>query len=516
MANENGFLLEVERWAQTTPDALAYRADDATMTYAELWTMSDAVACALRERSGDREPVVVLGHKGPLMIVGFLGCLKSGHAFVPVDVEMPASRLADIASQLGEPLLLTAVELPCALRELTCEDRVVDAREVARLPFDRASVPDRSCWVSGEETHYLIFTSGSTGRPKGIEVSADNVANFMRWLRTFPVVSDGARVFLDQPPYSFDLSQYEVVGALSTGGCLHAVSREKTEDARMLFEDLRASGVQVWVSTPSFADLCLADPSFEQALLSDVRMFLFCGETLHHATAEDLVRRFPQALVVNTYGPTESTVAVTYAEIGPAELADEAPLPVGRPRPGTELRIVNPETGAPCEPGRSGEIVIVGDTVAKGYYRNPDKTAEAFSWSLRSDGRKMRAYRTGDLGRLDKEGVLHCEGRFDALVKVNGFRIELEDVERNIVSLPQVKQAVVVPVLRRGRVSHLKACVVLDASAAALDAFDARQEIRRGLAELVPAYMVPRTVKLFDELPLTCNGKLDRKALVEA
>ena len=237
---------------------------------------------------------------------------------------------------------------------------------------------------------------------------------------------------------------------------------------------------------------------------------------MHHATAEDLVRRFPQALVVNTYGPTESTVAVTYAEIGPAELADEAPLPVGRPRPGTELRIVNPETGAPCEPGRSGEIVIVGDTVAKGYYRNPDKTAEAFSWSLRSDGRKMRAYRTGDLGRLDKEGVLHCEGRFDALVKVNGFRIELEDVERNIVSLPQVKQAVVVPVLRRGRVSHLKACVVLDASAAALDAFDARQEIRRGLAELVPAYMVPRTVKLFDELPLTCNGKLDRKALAEA
>lgn len=516
MANDNGFLLEVERWALATPDALAYRAGDAAMTYGELWRMSDAVACALRERSGDREPVVVLGHKGPLMIVGFLACLKSGHAFVPVDVEMPASRLADIASQLGEPLLLTTVELPDALRGLTCAERVVDARRAARQPFDRASVPARSCWVSGEETNYLIFTSGSTGRPKGIEVSADNVANFMRWLRAFPVVSDGGRVFLDQPPYSFDLSQYEVVGALSTGGCLHAVSREKAEDARMLFEDLRASGVQVWVSTPSFADLCLADPSFDQALLPNVRMFLFCGEALHHATAEGLLRRFPQALVVNTYGPTESTVAVTYAEIGPAELADAAPLPVGRPRPGTELRIVDPETGAPCEPGRSGEIVIVGDTVAKGYYRNPGKTAEAFSKARLRDGREVRAYRTGDLGRLDDRGVLHCEGRLDTLVKVNGFRIELEDVEENLVALPQVKRAAVVPVLRRGRVSHLKACVVLDESAAVLDAFEARQAVRRGLAERVPAYMVPRTVKLFDELPLTCNGKLDRKALAEA
>ena len=516
MAGENELLAVVERWALDRPDAPAYRSGDgAAMTYGELWKLSDVIAATLADRTADRDPVVVLGHKSALMAAGFLGCLKSGHAFVPVDVEMPAARLADIVGQLGEPLLLAAEEVPGALRAIVPVERAIDLRALveARCPV-AALPPDRSCWVSGEETQYVIFTSGSTGRPKGIEVSADNVARFAEWVRTFPVVADGGCVFLDQPPYSFDLSEYEVAGALATGGCLYAVPREKAEDARALFADLRASNAEVWVSTPSFADLCLADKAFDQDLLPNVRLFLFCGEALRHGTAAALAQRFPHARIANTYGPTESTVAVTYGEIGAAELADPAPLPVGRPRPGTEIRIVDRETGEPCATGRTGEIVIAGDTVAKGYFRNPEKTAAAFFETRLSDGRPVRAYRTGDAGRLDAAGVLHCEGRFDTLVKVNGFRIELEDVEENIGALPSVKQAAVVPVVRRGRVSHLKACVVLEPRAR--DEFEARQAIKRGLADRVPSYMVPRTVKLLDELPLTCNGKVDRKALAEA
>ena len=128
-------------------------------------------------------------------------------------------------------------------------------------------------------------------------------------------------------------------------------------------------------------------------------------------------------------------MAVTYCEIGEAELASDAPLPAGAPRPGTEIRICDPETGEPCATGDSGEIVIVGDTVAKGYYRNPEKTQKSFSQSSLCDGTQVRAYRTGDAGHVDEQGVLHCEGRFDSLNKLHGFRIELEDVEENIRAL---------------------------------------------------------------------------------
>lgn len=515
MARENEFVCAVERQARAHPHASAHRASGgATMTYGELWEASDRIAAALAACADGRQPAVVLGHKSALMIAGFLGCLKSGHAFAPVDVETPPARLADIMAQLGDAPMVTTDAASAALAASLPAGVALDARAAAAAA-GLGPAPDRGRWVTGDEAQYLIFTSGSTGRPKGIEVSARNVARFMDWVRAFPVIGEGGRVFLDQPPYSFDLSEYEVVGALSTGGCLHAVERDETEDMRKLFADLRASGVEVWTSTPSFADLCLVDRSFDENLLPDVRLFLFCGEALRRSTAAALRERFPRARIANTYGPTESTVAVTYVEIGDAELAGERPLPVGKARPGTELRIVDPETGAPCEFGRTGEIVIVGDTVAKGYFRNPEKTAAAFFDATLSDGSPARAYRTGDAGHLDESGMLYCDGRFDSLVKVNGFRIELADVEENLGALPLVKQAAVVPVRRRERVAYLKACVVLRDRPAGTD-FEIARLIKARLAERVPGYMVPRAVTLVGELPLTCNGKVDRKALAEA
>ncbi len=517
---ENALLDAVERTVLDTPDALAFEVEGERTTYGELWAASDNVAAAISAHSRDRLPVVVFGHKDFRMVAGFLGCLKSGHAFVPIDVELPASRIGDIVSQLDDPLFVAASSLPEALLSHVSAWRVIDISRddlSQAAAFDEASLPkpNRSTWVSGEETHYIIFTSGSTGKPKGIEVSAENVKNFMAWVRTFPVVREGGRMFLDQPPYSFDLSEYELLGALSTGGCLHAVPRELTENTRALFDDLRTAGIEVWVSTPSFADMCLIDKAFDATLLPDVRLFLFCGEALSHATAAALRERFPHAIVANTYGPTESTVAVTYGEIGEAELADSAPLPVGVPRPGTEIRICDPKTSAAVPQGDAGEIVIVGDTVAKGYYRNPEKTHGAFFAASLHDGRTVRGYHTGDVGRLDAQGVLHCEGRLDSLVKLNGFRIELEDVEENIRELEGVEQACVVPVRHKGRIAYLKAFAVLsrEVRAAGASDFEVGRSLKARLGKRVPAYMVPRRFVLRNALPITPNGKVDRRAL---
>ena len=518
----NALLDAVERTAHAHPCAPAFRRPGhPDVTYGELWEQASLVATTLLEEVPGRAPVLVLGEKDASTVAAFLGCLMSGHAYVPIDASLPARRVRDIAGQIDRVSLVATCDVAPELEDALAGCRIVRPLAPTDAP---ACAPDRSVWVSDEDTQYVIFTSGSTGRPKGIEVTAANVAAFMRWLVTFPVVREGGRVFLDQAHYSFDLSEYELVGALATGGCLCAAGSGDALDFGALLSDLAHSGVEVWVSTPSFADLCLADPSFDARLLQRLRLFLFCGETLHHTTAAALRERFPRATVANTYGPTESTVAVTYGEIADAELADPEPLPVGRPRPGTELRIVDHDTGAELPRGEMGEIVICGDTVAKGYYADPEKTAAAFFASRLANGTPARAYRTGDLGHIDPEGRLRCEGRLDSLVKMNGFRIELTEVEGALEEVAGVTRAAVVPRERHGRVTSLVAFVVLDRAEAASalgltgDAtdFDLSRALKGALSRALPAYMVPRTIRVVDDLPLTVNEKVDRRALVAA
>lgn len=521
-------------------------------------------ANAASDGSNTRSPYIVYGHKSPLMIASFLACLRSGHAFVPVDSELPASRVLDIYQQIDNSHVIATLPLPEQITQQLGRKHIYNAHEMSVILADdvcnnengnasestadaantanddaahantNTNTNDTSSpqnvsptcnnslealvrkegaqWVQGEDTQYIIFTSGSTGKPKGIEVSARNVGNFMRWMHTFPAVSNTNAVFLDQAPYSFDLSEYQVVGALTTGGCLYAISSEVTHNYQQLFAALKSSHVNVWISTPSFADMCLVDPSFDHNLLPDVQLFLFCGETLRCKTARQLLDRFPNVRVANTYGPTESTVAVTYCEISRAQADANTPLPVGFAREGTTIYIVSHDTGKPVCAGEEGEIVIVGDTVAKGYYHNPEKTHAAFSACLPLD-KHMRAYRTGDNGHLDEQGCLYFGGRIDNLVKVNGFRIELGDIERNLDELPLIAQSAVIPVVKDERIKSLRAYVVLDGSYSCENSFTTVKEIKRLLGEKIPPYMIPHSFKILNEMPLTANAKIDRKAL---
>lgn len=512
----NELLKSVNSTVRSNPDAVAYEVlGEGKTSYQELWSRASAIARALLAETDGRGPVVVLGRKSATTVACFLGCLMSGHAYVPVDSELPAARIRSITAQISDVLVLSAVEVSDELAGLVPAETLLDARAIADKASASVEPPSESIWVSGEETQYIIFTSGSTGRPKGIEVSAANVANFMRWVDGFPVIAKGGQVFLDQAPYSFDLSEYELVGALSTGGCLHALPASLLRDHVGLLNDLDSAGVTVWVSTPSFVDFCLTSSRFTCEALPDVRLFLFCGETLHHTTVSALAERFPSALVANTYGPTESTVAVTFGLMGPRDLADPAPLHVGVARPGTEIRIVDRKTGARCPAGFSGEIVIAGDTVAKGYYNNPEKTRSAFFESRMADGTPVRAYRTGDIGHLDSKGRLHCEGRTDSFIKLNGFRIELGEIEGTLEELPGVEQAAVVAVEKDGRIHHLRAFAVLDQRDPSQD-FAEKRRIKAQLASHLPSYMVPRVITILDEMPLTANGKINRKELVGA
>ncbi len=246
----------------------------------------------------------------------------------------------------------------------------------------------------------IIFTSGSTGTPKGVKITADCLNHFLEWSVGLggPAEEKQGAVFLNQAPFSFDLSVMDLYTCLACGGTLWCLEKEVQEDYQKLMDSLKDSGAGVWVSTPSFAELCLADPGFEERLLPRLRAFLFCGETLPCATVRRLKSRFPQAVVVNTYGPTESTVAVTEVEITDTMAAGSSPLPVGRARPGTRIEIRN-EKGAALPEGEQGEAQEQNP-----YYMEPGAWKKKESLIRRgkvkrdmvTDGYKFRE-ETGDL-----------------------------------------------------------------------------------------------------------------------
>ena len=520
------YLELIEKTALERPDAEAVRVSTgAHLTYGELWASSEALALAIARRVEPGSPVLVYGNKDPLMVAGFLACMKAGCPYVPVDCfSVPAERVASIARQIAggcsAPLVLAVEEFPHVddmppVEVLTHEDlcRIVGAgfREGSR----------RSGWILGEDIAYILFTSGSTGDPKGVEVTAACFDNFCAWDVELsrrggeaPCGVDGASpadVWVDQAPFSFDLSVFELAGALATGGTLFSLAHETQQSMASQMEALAASGATVWVSTPSFAGMCLASAEFAQDLMPALRLFLFCGETLPNAVAARLLERFGRARVVNTYGPTESTVAVSAVDVTPRMAASHEPLPVGAPRRGTRLRIVDAE-GRDCAAGVFGEVVIEGDTVARGYYRRPDLTAAAFG-AAELGGAPVRSYRTGDEGCLDGEGMLHFRGRLDLQVKLNGFRIELGEIEEHIRRLPDVAAVAVVAEQRDGRVAHLVAHVV-PAGPLAQTPFRAGLALKEQLRRTLPHYMIPKKIAFCEALPLTGNGKVDRRALV--
>ncbi len=304
----------------------------------------------------------------------------------------------------------------------------------------------------------------------------------------------------------------DLVYAPAHGDTCFALAEEAEGSLALTFQALAESGMTDWVSTPSFLDQCLADSSFGSELLPQLKRMLFVGETLRPATVRGAKERFAGIHVYNGYGPTESTDFVSLCEIDDEMLADDKPLPVGYAMPGVRLAVLDPETLEEKPVGEPGELFIVGHTVAKGYYKRPDLTQAAFHSCPERVAQGSKSYRTGDEVTLSPSGLYYFHGRLDLQIKLHGFRIELGDIEACLCALPQVHMACVLPVVRDGVIHHLCACVVPDA-ATELRGLRLSRQLKEGLAETLPAYMIPTQFKYLDVLPLNQNGKADRKAL---
>lgn len=489
-------------------DRLAMITGEKKITYSQLWEHSDKLAAYIKSMCGsDQSPVIVYGHKHPMMLVAFLACVKSGRAYVPIDINVPRNRIENIIDSVSPELILATEEF-MPYKNYICVN-IVNYKKIFEDKTETNSIISAADYVKEEDVYYIIFTSGSTGNPKGVQITYGALNHFTEWALTLGKGDKKQKCFINQAPFSFDLSVMDLYMCLASESCLFALEKKVQMDYKTLFEQLKKSDANVWVSTPSFVDLCLAEPSFSEGLLPDMELFLFCGEILTNKTTEHLLNRFPRAQIYNTYGPTESTVAVTEVCVD-REMNDKYnPLPVGAAKPGTMIKIM--DGGRELPEGEKGEIVIIGNTVSKGYFKNEKENQRSF-FSYIKDGKPTPAYRTGDKGYFQDGWLFYC-GRIDLQVKLHGYRMELEDVEKNLMKVRGIKKAVVVPVSENGKVKYLQAFCIYDKVVE--NAHKLQKQIKEEMSEFVPDYMIPRKMKFVDEIPITANGKADRKRIQE-
>lgn len=491
----------IDQWASEKPEAIAYQSEMAAFSYQTLRQWSDNLAQYLNRTTAAQTPIVVFGELEFEMIASFLGAVKSGHAYIPIESNTPLDRIQLILEVAQPAMVLSVLPWP---EKIAAEVPIVTPKELAEI-FTTEQGQAALQPVTDDETFYIIFTSGTTGVPKGVQISHKNLLSFTNWdLKDFGIES-GMR-FLSQAPYSFDLSVMSVYPALCSGGTLIPMEKAVINDFKKLFSFLPKLALEVWVSTPSFMDICLMEKTFDGEHVPSLKIFQFCGEELPRKTAEELLRRFPNAKVFNTYGPTEATVAMTQIEVTAEVLATYDRVPIGYVKEDTEVLIYDEDRQAAA--GEAGEIIIKGPSVSKGYMNNPEKTAAAF---FEIDG--VPAYHTGDAGRLQEDGLLLYEGRIDFQVKLHGFRIELEDIDHHLEKVSYVKQATVVPKYQDHKVQQLVAYVVANDNDFE-KAYQLTKAVKEELAEGVMEYMIPQKFVYVEQLPLTANGKIDRKRLI--
>ncbi|HSL85186.1 MAG TPA: amino acid adenylation domain-containing protein, partial [Thermoanaerobaculia bacterium] len=487
-----------------TPEAVAVVYGAEAVTYAELRRRALRVAAAL-QRSGVGPDVLVgvLMERSVELVVALLGVLEAGGADLPLDPSYPADRLAFMARDARVPVVVRRRRL----------EGMLSLRGVRELPLDGPADPPLE-WpepprgalpgpapAEPESLAYTIYTSGSTGRPKGVGVAHRAIVNRLVWMQEAYGLEPGDAV-LQKTPYSFDVSVWEFFWPLAMGARLVVARPGGHQDGAYLAELVARERVTTLHFVPSMLQLFVEEPRFEGT--SSLRRVVTSGEAL----PPDLAQRFlarSEAALHNLYGPTEAAVDVTAWTCRPG--ADRATMPIGRPI-ATLRTHVQDGRGRTAPAGVPGELRIAGVGLARGYHGRPGLTAERFVPDPAAARPGGRQYRTGDLVRRRADGVLEFLGRLDHQVKVRGFRIELGEIEEVLAARPEVQEAVVVA-RREGSGEPRLVAYVVPADGAAVEGL--RGELERRL----PPFMVPAAFVALDRMPLTPNGKVDRKALPE-
>lgn len=489
-----------------------------SLTYAELDEQSSRVANHLQASGvarGDRVGLYL--QKSLEAIVALYGIMKAGAAYVPIDANAPAaSRATYIIENCGIEVLITASDLSeqwgdlpaSGLRELVVMDGgEVDAGDLPYILTTVAQVERRDAAYSptgviGQDLAYILYTSGSTGAPKGVKLSHLNALSYVRWIVDYFDLTAEDRV-ANHPPLHFDMSIPDLYGAAWVGAELHLVPAKASVFPIQIKRFIEGSGITVWYSVPSVLSMLLQRGKLEQGSLPTLRILTFAGEVFPSKFLHELMELVPHARYVNQYGPTETNVC-TYYEV-PEPPDPDADIPIGRPISDVDTFVVT-DDGRRAEPGEVGELWVRGSTVMRGYWGDPDKTADRLVPNPLGGELPDLVYRTGDLVRENEAGDYDFLGRRDNQIKSRGYRIELGEIETAIYSHDLVRECAVLPVPDDLVTNRIFAYVALDAEVEA-------HELKGYLKDRLPPYMLPDVIEFAASLPKTSTGKIDRQAL---
>ena len=418
-------------------------------------------------------PVVIYGHKEASFIVSAVACMSLGFPYIPVDAIYPQERLNKIVNVVNSAVVINTIE--------------------DKIDFNIEKVSTE--YFYEDPIIYIIFTSGSTGEPKGVQITRDSILDFAKWLEK-DFNFNNTNIFMNQAPFSFDLSVYELMGFLLFGGTIVLNSREIIETHLEYIERLKKYSCNTWVSTPSFITRFLLSSEFTTQNLENLTTFLFCGEVLTSMTAKRILNNFPNSKVLNTYGPTEATVATTIVDITPEIIEKYSKnLPVGFVKENTTINLLD------IDSENIGEMEIVGDNVSIGYFKNDELNKQKFESKY-----EKRSFRTGDFGYFE-DGMLFFANRKDELIKLHGFRIELGEIDKEFTSNKAVIESITIPLKRGSEVMKLITFIITK------DEIEIN-ELKEEISKTLPYYMIPSDIIKLDKFPYNNNHKIDKNELI--
>ncbi|WP_445570704.1 non-ribosomal peptide synthase/polyketide synthase [Pseudomonas sp. E102] len=496
----------IEEQVRRTPDAPALVFGEQRLTYRELNARANRLAHRLIDQGVGPDVLVGIAvERSVEMVLGLLAILKAGGAYVPLDPEYPRDRLAYMFDDSGIGLLLTqrhlidSLPIPVGLHSLVLD-----------LPDDglyASRVGNPGVEVHGENLAYVIYTSGSTGKPKGAGNRHSALVNRLCWMQQAYGL-DAPDSVLQKTPFSFDVSVWEFFWPLLTGSTLVVAAPGAHRDPAQLIDLITAQGITTLHFVPSMLQAFMQDPRVAEC--TGLKRIVCSGEALPVDAQQQVFAKLPNANLYNLYGPTEAAIDVTHWTC--VEEGRDS-VPIGQPIANLGTYILDDEL-SPVPVGVTGELYLAGEGLARGYHRRAALTAERFVTGPFGHGQRL--YRTGDLARYRPDGVIEYAGRIDHQVKIRGLRIELGEIEARLAEHDAVRETVVLAQDGTLLVAYLvpARAELLAADGAVRQALQAR--LREHLSQSLPDYMVPQHWVWLEKMPVSPNGKLERKALPKA
>ncbi len=488
----------LQQSATRFPDHCAYRFGKQGITFRELNQQASALgSCLIKSgvKVGDR--IGILLNRSIDSILAVYGVIFSGAAYVPIDNTAPKERINSIIKQCQIDVVITHSKYGAQVDLAKLNTICIDQHD--NWSSEIKDKVDINTNITGNDIAYIIFTSGSTGTPKGIVHTHASAVSFAKMISHHYGLQSDDRV-TGLSPLHFDMSIFDLFAADYVGACTILFSEAHQKIAASLTQLAESESVTVWYSTPSSLTQSLSYGALEQRDLSSIRWVIYAGEPFPGNQIKQLMHAFPNAQISNAYGPAEVNVCHSFEF--PSKFILESDIPIGTPCPGVTAKVVD-EFG---NDSNQGELWVSSPTMMLAYWNTPELTHKCIT----GDKHSKRFYQTGDFVQVSSDGLYYFLGRKDRQVKLRGFRIELEEIEKALTSITGVVQSNVAIVKNRTNNTDLCADVLLDTQTSIT-----AQQISVLLSNQLPVYAIPKTIKVRSEFPLTSSGKTDRRKLTQ-